>query len=107
MIDLDGRYEYSDIISVSTKRSDNLRVAPNPILQDQIFQLSGNFEKSDRLTIRMFTLTGILVGTQKYQANGNQQITVQAADFDLTKGQYVLQITDNKGVHRTSLVQVQ
>ena len=106
MIDLDGQYEYSDIISVSTKKETPIQLSPNPISSNQAFYLSSEFADSDNIQVQITTITGQVLGSKKYPVDQNTKIEIQPSDFNLTSGQYILQLTDNKGFAKSTILQI-
>lgn len=65
----------------------SIQVYPNPATDNCIF--SGNFNEGE---IRMYTLSGVLVHTQKIKSNTN---FIQVSDF--ISGNYIIQFTNDEG----------
>lgn len=107
MIDFDGKHEYSDIISVTAKKERSIKLSPNPIFSSQPFYLSHDYSNSDPVHVQIISLTGQILGAKKYTIESNNRVEIQPRDFNLTEGQYVLQLTDNKGIVESMLFQVQ
>ena len=91
-IDLDGKFEYSDVISVLFENNEpsTFNIYPNPTEDGMVFLKYFSNRKSD-LTIFVFDVTGKNVLTQEVEIEkGDNQMEF---DFSrLEKGVYVLQL---------------
>lgn len=105
-IDFDGRFDYSDVISINF-RAENGRVGefyPNPSKSGSV-NLDFFTQRGGEITISVFDMTGKLVINQiKRTANGNNDLSF---DFsDLNTGSYIVKIRDEgkltfrKFIHR-------
>lgn len=87
-VDLDGSYEYSNIVSVLVEASKSIAVYPNPSNGDFVNLLS-NFELSDNVQVTIFNQEGVMLQ--------RTQITEREARIDftshLTSGVYILKYT--------------
>jgi Secretion system C-terminal sorting domain len=85
MVDKDGKFSYSAIISITTKGNINVSLAPNPA--KNYLNVNGLKSKGE---IKIYDITGRVVKTEK-------NITAQAISIDiaaLNNGTYILQYFD-------------
>ena len=88
---LDGKSSYSNVISVSNKRSDNLlSIYPNPVLNSLTLIHTG---AEDRAVIKISTADGKVI-TNYAVAKGATQTSIDVSH--LQKGNYIL-LYENKG----------
>lgn len=86
-VDLDGAYNFSNIVSINFERTGLVTIAPNPVKDRLTIQLEQNHRFQ---TISIFDATGKLVIKQNI-SGANMQIPVG----DLPKGWYVLKLGGN------------
>lgn len=98
-VDLDGKFEYSDIRSVMLRGStDGLEIYPNPVSSGQ---LNVNFaeEPQGAATLRIFDASGKLL----YQEQLTNQLN-QAYYGNLSGGIYFIEVTSGQDVWRERLL---
>ena len=101
IIDNDGSYAYSKIVSVVTKCSDKLiKVFPNPVKADQLLSVKisgyGTSIKGD-----LYSSTGQFVKTYVLK-NGANDLSVE----NLAQGFYTLRVSDNGTITETVKINV-
>jgi len=93
-VDLDGSFEYSDIISVTVNRSDSnekpMVFYPNPTMSGQV-QLNYFMESSGSVPIKIYDLNGICLTIKESDLEkGNNTLTLDLSGFG--KGIFVIRI---------------
>ena len=101
MIDNDGSYAYSKIVSINTKCSDKVvKVFPNPVKVDQLLsvKISGY---STKVKGDLYSSTGQLVKTYLLK-NGANDLSIE----NLAQGVYSLRVSENGAITETVKVNV-
>jgi hypothetical protein len=98
LVDIDGKYEYSRIISFSKQNSFSLlRCYPNPLQEDLHLQLSS--DKKQDIQFRVTDVSGKIILVQKKVCEkGINTIVLDQLSF-LQPGIYFLHITNSTGDH--------
>jgi Secretion system C-terminal sorting domain len=101
--DLDGQFQYSKVISISSLRQKGLSVKafPNPFNQDLSIEISTS-KKSD-LTINIIDIVGRLVYQSKTKDTEGVLSIPISTDF-LSSGSYFLNITDGEKTTQQKIV---
>ena len=86
-VDTDGKYSYSDIISIKVMNADKLTIRPNPA--NNFIVLSG-IDKAERVIL--YSITGQMLLEWRH-VNGNQQLNIS----DLQKGMYIIKVLHHNG----------
>jgi Secretion system C-terminal sorting domain len=95
LVDIDGKVSYSNTIIVKTAAIDAVKTWPNPFTSNVNIALSSN--TATTITTRLFDLSGKLVAQSNSQVvKGNNQLNISNLS-GLSKGIYMLQITDITG----------
>ncbi|MBN2745810.1 MAG: T9SS type A sorting domain-containing protein, partial [Bacteroidales bacterium] len=89
-IDFDGRFEFSEIISVSISANGELSVFPNPANSSDLINV--NMSVEDDYEFSIYNLQGKLVKNEKFRGN---QIQISAAEF--APGIYLIRVKDSVG----------
>ncbi len=96
--DLDGRRQYSGIVSASCDRKESIRVWPNPV--EDIVRLNIYSNSQSQILIQVYDSKGALVLMQKDNlVQGSNQLTVPVQK--LARGIYQLKATYQKGITKT------
>jgi hypothetical protein len=104
MVDIDGTFKYSPIVSVYNGKltGDELRVSPNPFHNS--FVIAARFRSPGRTTIRIIDGTGKIVATQIEQARpGSNSFTIDELG-DIPAGIYYVEVIQNNEIRKTKLV---
>ena len=98
LIDLDGRFSYSNVISVKLNRQSNNRVitiAPNPFTSRLTIQIQSASNQNIRL--QLLDMSGKLLKENRLPVlSGTNQLYLQAGD--LPSGMYLLKLLTTDGV---------
>ena len=96
--DLDGRRQYSGIVSASCDRKESIRVWPNPV--EDIVRLNIYSNSQSQILLQVYDSKGALVLMQKDNlVQGSNQLTVPVQK--LARGIYQLKATYQKGITKT------
>ena len=99
MVDLDGKYGYSEVKVVKSSLINGLSVFPNPA-KDYINVSVGGSTSS--LTIRLINQTGQIL--QEKVVNNTSSSVISMAVYSYPQGNYYLQVTSADGSQQTSKV---
>lgn len=96
--DLDGRRQYSGIVSAFCDRKESIRVWPNPV--EDIVRLNIYSNSQSQILLQVYDSKGALVLMQKDNlVQGSNQLTVPVQK--LARGIYQLKATYQKGITKT------
>jgi hypothetical protein len=100
MIDKDGSFTYSKVVSVSltTNNSPLITINPNPAKDYTTISFSNSVQKA---TISVYDITGKTVIKQSIQSNEN---SVRLNTSNLTKGAYIIEVITDKGSIKEKLI---
>lgn len=79
MVDIDGTYEYSDIVAIKLKLSSALSVYPNPVVSKMILGFIS--DRNDNSSLVVFNSTGIKVYEKSIEiikGNNNIQLNINS-----------------------------
>lgn len=100
MVDLNGTFEYSDIVSASLgSGTSGIRLYPNPVINKN-FTIELNDQISMPAIIRVENATGYII--YKTQTDGNK--TLVELPVDVVPGVYLVYINSEKAQHITRVV---
>jgi hypothetical protein len=95
LVDIDGKVSYSNTIIVKTTAIDAVKTWPSPFISN--VNIAFNSNTATTITTRIFDLAGKLVAqTNSQVVKGNNQLNISNLN-GLSKGIYMLQITDIAG----------
>jgi len=96
MVDLDGRFSYSNIVSLATEQQREIFVYPNPA--KDFINISFNIKENRSYAIKCFDATGRMVTEQKYTAAAGNQLQIKRTNT-IQPGIYLLHIRDEATGH--------
>jgi hypothetical protein len=96
MLNLDGSFEYSNILRVNTGNSlVSLRVSPNPFVND--VNLSVSLKNDNTVRVNLTDMTGRLIMIREYKGQKGMNVFNVDGVNRLPKGQYLIQVSfDNQ-----------
>jgi hypothetical protein len=93
-VDLDGRREYFDVVSVDYGRNTlTLKAYPNPVTAGDFLKLDANFTTSNSCYVTVRDLSGRVV-----QQLDLESLNIQLSTAGLSNGLYTLSVLTNEGV---------
>ena len=102
MVDIDGRFEYSGIKSVTVTNSVlNVVTAPNPATS--FINISVNQPGREPYRLRLINRAGQVVFDQKYAAANNR---IQLSLSNYTDGSYFVEVTNSNGLRKINKVMI-
>jgi len=107
LIDKNGNYKYSELVSVSLGivKPLTVEVFPNPVSSSTL-NMNLYLLKDEALTIRVFDMSGKLVSEQHAQgAKGNSSLSVPAFK-SLSSGVYTVSVVSNSDVVNKKVIKV-
>lgn len=96
MVDIDGRFSYSNIVSLATEQQREIFVYPNPA--KDFINISFNIKENRSYAIKCFDATGRMVTEQKYTAAAGNQLQIKRTNT-IQPGIYLLHIRDEATGH--------
>ncbi len=102
MIDLDGSYEYSQIININNNDLLDITFAPNPTKGEVIISFNQNI--NDNIQIELFNLSGKLIKERSLRLNNENQILFNMDE--LAKGTYFVRITANNNSYGEKMIKL-
>ncbi len=99
-VDFDGRFDFSEIISVSISQSANLSVFPNPAKTSDIITV--NMSVEDNYEFSIYNLQGKEIQNGSFFGNNKQ---ISAGDF--AAGIYLIRVKDSSGHLNISKILIQ
>lgn len=98
MIDRDGSYSYSKVVSVNFSDNQSFSIIPNPARDFATLSFSKSLDKA---TIAVYDITGKQVITQSHNGNTN---TYKLNTQSLKSGLYVIKVNTDKGIYNEKLL---
>lgn len=95
--DLDGRYTYSNIVTVNNTKGTEVLVAPNPFSDYTTLMISGT---DASVYVKLYNVEGKLISSAYYE-NPSEAIRV---GLGLESGLYILQVSSNEFLETFKLV---
>ncbi len=95
MVDKDGKFAYSDIVSIKINSKIFITISPNPV-KDRM-TVKGLSEGS---TLRIMDLSGKLILSKIVRNNSSQQVDLP----QVPAGMYILQVLDNSTIQTISFI---
>ncbi|OAQ40597.1 hypothetical protein A5893_06540 [Pedobacter psychrophilus] len=98
MIDADGKFKYSNLVSVATKglmAKADVRIAPNPFIDR--FTVNYQSSESENIKIQLIDLTGRMIKEHNYQVvKGLNEIAILTGE--LPKATYLVKLISKNGM---------
>ena len=107
LIDKDGKYKYSEVISVSlgSVKPLTVEVFPNPVSSSTL-NMNLYLLKDEALTIRVFDMSGKIVSEQKTQGTKGYSSLSIPAFKSLSRGIYTISVISNSDVVNKKVIKV-
>ncbi len=99
-VDFDGKFEYSDVITVKSNCEDLIKgkVFPNPTRGKFNYRLVNNGNGSTEVDIRLMNATGILILEKNGIEVSEGENTIRIEGEDLPYGMYFMEVLSHKGL---------
>jgi len=104
MVDLNGDYTYSPIITVSEYGKLNFELQPNPTTSDAIYLELNNLKVDEQVLVSLEDLQGKQFLQSIFKANAESQQLHLKPNTKLTSGVYLISVINNRTVIRKRIV---
>jgi len=104
-VDIDGKYSYSDIVSISARAADRVGIYPNPTI-DKV-NISLPVEKSTIVDVSIYNQAGQLVLDQSVNYDPSQQAGMTIDVDEMVPGLYTVQLQYNGTIANKKFIKVE
>lgn len=104
MVDIGNIFHYSDVVKIYSGKvpTNTILVSPNPAKDE--CTISGVFSKAGKITVRIISMSGILVKT----INENVAIGINKIKIDalrsISNGTYLIEVVGNNEIRRSKMI---
>ncbi len=90
-VDIDGKYSFSDIVSIKAESSNELKMYPNPVSEKLNFEI--NLAKGDDLLIKIFDTSGKMISINSFSADKTALKVINVDVNNLKSGIYTAYVS--------------